>query len=241
MYNLEDRCSIAVCFLIAFLLLPSALAAQSDQYRVPGLFDDYDGRSTLERIDDSLEESRWRLGRLYVEPWYALREISYDERESSSSRSDLNVTVGAGLRGYLPFGSRFVLAGHVLPEYVWWRDRRGRGTVNGRYGLGLFGRSGRLALEATGTREDSARFLSREVEERIETRDDRGTLKVEVSITPSVALFTVGTVRELEFENNQDRSGVVELNRSEEVVRGGVRFPSSGRSYRRARSRNHRH
>ncbi len=213
---------------LAHWTLPDAAGAQFVQYTPPGRFEEE--RESMEGLlDRSMKDARWRWGRLFIHPWVGISDLSYIDDDGGppggeNSESDYTATVGAGVRAYLPLRNA-TLALHVLPEYVWWKDSDDRRRLNGRYGAGLFTNLGRTGLEVSATRIQSAPFVSRELQQKITTRDDEGEVAVEVDVGRGVALFGGGSVRRVRFlRASDDPERVDELERDEEVARAGVRF-----------------
>ncbi len=222
------RVAAAVLSALALGALTFPASAQFDQYSRPGRFDD--GREpTQEVIDRGVKEARWKLGRLYLEPWIGLDDLSYVDNVTSETGeekvSDVTATAGLGLRAYLPF-SKLTLAAHALPEYVWWRDLSERRRWNGRYGVGLFGAFGPTTLEISARRDDDASFLSREVEEKVNTRDEVGEVALEVDVGRGISVFGGASVRSTSFDADQEDLivGLERLERDEELLQAGVKL-----------------
>ncbi len=179
-------------------LTPAVVGAQVAQYTSPGQFDLHAG-SEQERIDGAIQEARWQVGRVYINPWLSLRDIAWvndfgsenvlGERPQRRRGTDFTASFGAGLRAYLPVGSGLSLAAHALPEYAWWQEREERRRLNGRLGLGLFGSAGRTSVEATVTRDDGIRFFSREFEERVNQRRERASFEIGISLVGAFSFF----------------------------------------------------
>ena len=98
-------------------------------------------------------DAPWRLGAVRVQPWLGLRDVAYIDNVFGSAddpESDLTLTFGAGLKAYLPVGEKVVLAAHILPEYVWWRDNDQLSDWHYRYGAGGYvDNTGRYRSPAT--------------------------------------------------------------------------------------------
>lgn len=225
---------MAVLFLVALsaLLLAAPASAQFQQYVPPGEFEEE--RETMKvRLDRATKESRWRAGRFFLDPWLALRNISFVDNSGGISgadvQSDFTATLGAGLRLYRPIGAEMTFAAHALPEYVWWQDLSARRRVNGRYGAGLFGNFGRAGLQVAATRSEDALFFSREVETPVNTRYDKGVADVEVSLGAGISLFVGGEKRRIRFLDQDDPvlAGLALLDRDEDLLRAGLRFTAS--------------
>jgi hypothetical protein len=217
----------------ALLLVGGAAQAQFTQYRAPGLFDPQ-RESREEQFERAMSEARWKLGRVLADPWLGLRNVSYLDNVGAVSEegdvdSDLTVTLGAGLRGYLPLASELLIAAHVLPEYVWWKDLTGRRRLNGRYGLGLFGDLGRTGVEVSAQLLEESRFFSRELEEPVNTTEDRTTLALEIDIGKGLAFFGQATYQSFAFESEDDDDlpEVGILDRDERIARAGLQVALS--------------
>jgi hypothetical protein len=217
------------CFAIGLSLALAAASAdaQFTQFTRPGNFD----RSPVAvktELDAAIEDAKWDLGRVRADPWFALRELTYDDnvgRRSDESQSDFTATIGAGVRAYLPFGSDMILAAHLLPEYVWWKEFENRRQLNGRAGVGIFGTAGKTTLEASVSRIDEARFFSREFEDQVNTSDEIGFLSLEVDLGRGYSLFGSGRLRRLEFSDDDVDVDVVKtLDRDETIYRAGARY-----------------
>ena len=208
-------------------------SAQFSQYTKAGDFE-RSPANIKDDLDEAVENAKWEFGRVRVDPWLALRELTYDDNvgtrsgEGDQLQSDLTATFGAGFRAYLPFGSDMVFAAHVLPEYVWWRDLSNRRRVNGRAGVGLFGSFGRTSLEASVSRVDVARFFSREFEDQVNTRDEVGFLSLELDLNQGFSVFANGRVRQLSFRDEDAGIEAVKiLDREETIQRAGIRHTSA--------------
>jgi hypothetical protein len=218
----------AILFLGILALAAPAAQAQFNQYVAPGEFE-IERESRMDQLDDAIQESRWRLGRLYLNPWVAVRDITYLDNvgradENGDKQSDVTAKLGLGLQGYAPVGSEVTFAFHALPEYVWWNDLSGRRRWNGHYGAGFFGDLGRTGFEATVTRADDSVFFSREIEEPVNTREDRLDLKLEIELFGPVDLYLAGYGRQLSYEDDpeSDLGNVDLLNRDELVYQAGL-------------------
>jgi len=171
--------------------------AQYSQYTPPGTFV---GRTITRSdvVERAMQQARWKLGRMYFDPWAALRNLSYVDN-SGRDDSQITATVGLGVRGYTPVASELTLALHVLPEYVWWQDDSGRNRWNGRYGLGLFGDLGRTGMELSVTRRDDAVFFSQEFEQQVNTRLDQAEAILDFDVGGGFSLVLGGTFRAIRY------------------------------------------
>jgi hypothetical protein len=220
---------VATLFVTVLFLVSSQAEAQFLQYNPPGDFQSL-AESREELFKREMEGARWRLGRLYVSPWFAIRDLTYIENDSTISagggEADLSATVGAGLDAYLPLGGDFVLGAYVRPEYVWWQDNDARRRLNGASGLGIFGNLGRIGIEASAERTEHSRVYSREVEERVNQRWDDASAEVTVDLGKRIGWFVRGEA--LRFETIEDDpllGGAFDgLDRDETAVQTGLGF-----------------
>ncbi len=205
--------------------LGTPLLAQSVQYTPPGAFQERreDIQTILER---NITEARWKAGRVLFDPWFGIRDAAYVDNVGNQGVSDATITLGAGVRGWLPVGSEFTLAAHVLPEYVWWKDLTQRNRLNGRYGAGIFGNLGNTGIEATIERIDDAQFFSREFEDKVNTSTDQALLNLEFGLGRGLSIFAGGGLRSIDYEDDPDQElpPLSVVDRDESGLRGGVKF-----------------
>ncbi len=216
-------------------LAPAVAGAQGGvQYTSPGQFN-LDAGSEGDRIDAAIRDARWKVGRIFINPWLSIRDLSWANDFGSENvlagssgqrrRSDFSASFGAGLRAYLPVGSSLSLAAHALPEYAWWQEQEERRRLNGRFGLGLFGSTGRTNLEATVTRNDGIRFFSREFEERVNQRSERASLEIGIGLVGAFSFFGQAEVS----RHRLIREGQEELSRLAATDRDETRYTIGGR------------
>jgi hypothetical protein len=224
--------------LLAALVLAAAAGpagAQYTQYTEPGelALAEPPEREGFER---AMEEARWRIGGLRLEPWFGVHDAGWMDNVfgvEEDAQSDFTVTVGAGLYGYTHVGSKLVLAAHALPEYVWWNELEDRRAVNGRYGAGLFAFFNRLTVELSATAGRRAEYLSSEVEQVVNIRRDQGVAAFDIDLPGRVSLFGAGSATSYRYRE-EDIAGpageqLVLLDRDLERLRGGLRVALSSR------------
>ncbi len=70
------KARISLIVVVGSILSAWSSEAQFNQYTPPGTFI---GRTITrsEVVDKAMQESRWKLGRMYFDPWAALRNLSY--------------------------------------------------------------------------------------------------------------------------------------------------------------------
>ena len=121
-----------------------------------------------------------------------------------------------------------MLAAHILPEYVWWRDNNQLSDWHYRYGAGVFGFFNRMTLEVKGHATEQQGYVSAELE-RLEVSRTRGAdALVDVDIAGPFAFFAQAGVdnfdhglgdTEIAFNERLDV-----LDRDETFLRGGVKY-----------------
>lgn len=208
---------------------PSPAGAQFSQYTSAADFeDDFESMEAL--LDQAVADARWQRGRFSLDPWLALRELSYDDNVGNRARepilSDYLAIAGLGLRAYTPVATDLTFAAHVLPEVVFWQELDERRRVNGRYGAGLFGGAGPVDLEISFQHIDDTKYFSREFEDRVNTTEDVGKIDLELDVGRGLAVFGGVSLAAYGFEEEEvglDPSVGV-LDRDELLGRIGVRF-----------------
>lgn len=215
--------ALALAGSLALSLTP--VTAQTRQYTPPGgAADDRQGRR--EALEAAVEEARWDVGPLRLDPAFWISDLSWVDDPAGGADADLTARVGAGLRGYLPLGSRTTIAAYALPEYVWWKDRSDENRLNQRFGVGAFTYFNRLEIELTAARNEEFGFVTGELYERVTGRTDRLGADLEVPVLRKLALHArAGRSRfEAIFENAEVGARFIDLNREETSLRGGVRY-----------------
>ena len=214
--------------------VPAPVAAQFSQYTAPGSLLER-STTTREQMENAIDNARWRFGPLRLSPWFAVRDAAFvsdvfsgsSDPEGAEEESDFTISVGAGLQGFVPFGSKTFLTIDALPQYVWWQELEERRRLNGYYGAGLFGLFNRLTAEATVRRAEEQGVVTPEFEQRIHTRQDRLAGLLEVEVTPTFYVFASGDF--LDYDTLVEDLGddprlppFEQLDREERVLRGGV-------------------
>lgn len=231
----STRAPIAAMAMALLCGLPAA--AQLSQYTAPGALTRGSG-ATKDELDRETEEARWHLGPLRLSPVVALRDAAYVSNVftgTSADEPDFTITLAAGLRGYLPIGSKSYLALDALPQYVWWQDQAERRRLNGDYGGSLYGFFNRLTTEATLRRVEEQTFVTPEFEQRIHTRQERFGAALELDLASAFSVFV--SAHQIETQNLLDEDELADpripafeqLDREERIARAGVeyRFPSN--------------
>lgn len=170
--------------------------AQFTQYSPPGR-PAAEERTTKDRLEKAMEQARWKLGPLRLEPWVGVSNLTYhDELDPwrEGKQSDVTISAGAGVTAFLPVGHRLLLASYVLPEYSWWRTYTGRNQERGRYGVGAFAELGRLSLDLKGFRGTESSNLGFDEELPISVRREGAVVNAELRLLRR--LFAYGGVED---------------------------------------------
>ena len=201
-------------------------AAQFVQYTAPGYFEPR--RENMEKLlERHMTEARWKLSRVYLDPWVGLRDSGYRDPVAGTDEGDVTITVGFGLRSWIPVGSDFTIAAHALPEYTWWREFSERNTWNGRYGAGIFGNLGRTGMELTARHDEYATYFSRELEQQVNTRRQQVEAKFEVDAgLGGLGVFFGGSLASLEYEDDLDSPlpSLSAVDRDEDLATLGLNY-----------------
>ncbi|MEM1205313.1 MAG: hypothetical protein AAGN66_18940 [Acidobacteriota bacterium] len=187
-----------------------------------------------ESLEKSLEEARWNLGPLRVQPWIGLRNAAYVDSQSQGGlpgevrpeENDFTVTAGAGIRAYLRTGSKVTWAAQALPEYTWWQDTEEKRGLNGRYGLGVFGHFNRVTLELSHRLEERQDFFSSEVQELTTLERQTSRLQAEVEIRDGFFAYGKGEQTTLRGDGD-DRELFTQLDRDTDTYAAGLRFEAA--------------
>lgn len=220
------RRAVARAALAAALWVGIGAAPLAAQYTSPGSVATTNKIPTEAQFDESLREARWQLGPVRLVPWVGLRDASFvsTENQQAESEDDFTLTVGAGLRAYLPTG-KVIWTAQVLPEYVWWQDNEDKRNFNGRFGLGLFGHFNRLRLQVSQRRVEQQSFFSDEVRELTSSRSDLTNLVLEVDAARRLVIY--GAARLADIENEEVENPTFSLlDREEESFEIGLRYLS---------------
>ena len=215
--------------LLALLLGGAApVAAQFTQYSAPGelAIPEPPSREGFER---AMANARWRLGPLRLDPSIWLSDLRWveDPGRVTGVGSDITATVGAGLHAYTRIGPDVVVAARALPEYVWWKELDQLNTVNGRYGVGVFGFFSRLRFGVSAGSDRRADYLSSEVDRLVNSRDDSGEAGFEIDLPGRMALFGAVSAHQFRYDD-EDIFGLalaplLFLERDKSRVRAGVK------------------
>jgi len=218
------RRTLVTTVVTALVMLTATVSGA--QYISPGLAETTNTIPSEELFDNHINNAKWNVGSVRLSPWIGLRDASLvsTQNETGGTEDDFTLTVGAGLRAYLPTG-KFMWSAHALPEYVWWEDDDNKRGLNGRYGLGLFGYFNRLRLEVSQRRDERQGFFSPEIQELTTERIDASRVSVEVDVARNIEVFGVAELRS--YESQEDESPIFPLlDRDEDVFTLGVRYRS---------------
>lgn len=215
---------------ITVLLTPVAALAQLTSDQVP--------RARLvpvkQQVELQMEQNRLRLGPLRLFPWFDISQAGYDsnvlgtEEGGPEPIGDWLATVGAGVSGIAPLGSKFYLRGSVLPKYTWYKDLEERRNLGGFFDFGALAFFNRASAEARGYFSESVGIFNPESELQVREEVKGGSARAEIDLTRKLSVFgaaegqridstSIGTPPEFFLDPE-------ELDRTESLARGGLRF-----------------
>lgn len=206
-------------------LAASPLAAQYSQYIAPGSAARSARIDAAQAMRGAAEAARWHLGPLAIDPVFELREVAWID-PGGEIEGDLTASAAAGLRAYLPIGNRLMWTAHLVPEYIWWRERSEDRRLAGRAGLGLQVAANRFLLEILASSSDWDGYLTSEIDERAEIEERGLQARLEVPILRTVSIFVSGAKSNSKarglFESPTDE--LRDLDRKETWIEGGLRW-----------------
>ncbi len=220
--------------LIAWLTVGSQLAsisfAQSSPYSAPGSVQGIRD-NPRELLDSAIDNSRWKFGRLRVDPWIGIDRLGYvsntvGQLTDSGEDKDFLAVASAGFQGYLPVGSKAFLTLHARPEYNWWSGQDQRSGLNEVYGASLFGLYNRLQTEVSlGIREHLG-VVTRELEQELVQREEAAKVDFSVNLYRHIDLVAGTSVTQFESVDRsvEVQSRFQDLDREETVSRFGLRI-----------------
>jgi hypothetical protein len=198
----------------------TSVVAQPNKYSAPGRLGIDPGRDR-DRLEQTLEDALWTFGRLRVDPWIGLREVAWVE--PADRDGDLTASIGAGVRAYLPVGSKSTFAAHVLPTYIWWQDRDDDRRLGGNYGLGYFYFTDRASVEISARKSDLDDFVTDEVDRRGAVDAITYRVNVEVPFSARLGMFVHAGRYDQKIDDTLGGDGDLEdLSSHTDSIEGGL-------------------
>lgn len=176
-----------------------------------------------------MAESRWRLGPFRVDPAIKLANVGYNDNVFGTEEDkvdDYTATVGLGIRGIAPIGSKTFFRFDAVPEYTWYRklsERRRFGwNANGAF-LALFNR---MQIEVGGTTSDTVSEVNSEEYRPVPQNREQWHANVEVDVLRRVSLFAGADRNSVSYDPppEDDDANLPLLDRDEDAVRVGLRY-----------------
>lgn len=224
------RFKLLLAGVIAAVTTAPAARAQFSQYSEIGRPSE-DEESMKERLTMAMDQARWRIGPIRVEPWIGLGKMTYYKDlfpQRDGDQSDFTVSAGAGFTAFMPVGSRLLLAGYALPEFRWWQEYNKRNRWNGKYGLGAFADLGRLQLDLRTFMASEPWYVGYDNEVPIDVQREGAALNAEVAVFGRFSLFGSGeeTYWRYRDEDLDDPNSprLTTLDRDQRRVGGGVLY-----------------
>lgn len=215
---------------VALVLAAAPAGAQFQQYFAPGSLGETED-PLRKQIESAMEEARWHLGPVRLQPWIGIRNFGYVDNATGSAdnpQSDITITAGAGLKAYLPVGSKTILFARALPEYIWWADTEYRRQWAGRYSAGAMVFLNRVTIEAVGNRTEQQTYINAEVTSPVTNRYDTGTLSFDLRLLQRLSIVAQGTKSNFRVDASDAEASYYEsLERDEQFVSAGLRYTFS--------------
>jgi hypothetical protein len=236
--NGTPRMAAAVLMGAVFALLPTCLAAQQAAGGgVGGPFMTSDAvplSRTIpdqEDVNEEMSRARMRLGPIRLLPSINVWNAGYDSNVFATSDNpvgDWTVSVNAGARFLVPFGSKFVLRADAFPQYTWYNELSERDEFGGRYAGSLYGFFNRMTMELAGGYFQQYQLYSTEVDTFVFQTSTNGLAKFDIELTSHLGVFGQGSYRDVRYEQvdgpPQQDIGVPLNDRIETGGRGGLRY-----------------
>jgi hypothetical protein len=228
--RLKSRFSVFSTFALLFLLAGIA-DAQFEQYTPPG-GPQQRPEAREDKLKREIDAAHYHLGPVRLAPDVGLKDVAYVRNlfaGESGGESDLTATATAGLHGYLHTGRKVVWVAHVQPDYVWWKKRVDERHLNLSYGIEGLGFFNHLFVGVSAARSEQLRILTPEVLQPTNAQTDQAQVTAELRLSGAFSSFvTALQTRESGLVDNTEADprlrALALLDRTERVVRGGVRW-----------------
>ena len=217
--------------LVGLLWFVAPAAGQFRQYSSPGTL-----RQPLEdlktSLDTAIEEARWDLGAIRVEPVFGLGDVIYVtdvfQDEEGQLQSDWTASVEAGFEAFLPAGQKTILYAQAVPRYTWWNKQSERRQLNGTYSAEAYGFFNRLTWELGLGLQQQLQFATPEVEQLTTVRNEQAVAGFELGLGRSFYWFNDWRLRKTRYnEGEPDDAGIAPFSRNDrddEILRSGIRL-----------------
>ena len=217
---------------------PPAARGQLAQYTPPGTTEDRPD-DEKEQLELQLAEAFWKAGAFGLDPWIGITNgavvvNSFGTPDSVEQQRDTTLTLGAGISGIVPAGSKTYLTFEAIPQYVLWLEQDERNNYNQWFGARIHGFYNHLFLEAGANRRDAVRIRGSETDVETNTRYDVADLFAELRLGEAIHLFggaTLARIRTLEDEADPLLPDYSAEDRDETIGRLGVRYKPRATSY----------
>lgn len=182
-----------------------------------------------EQIQDQLNDSRWRLGAIRLQPVFGLHDTGYTNNVFGTVDdpiSDWRATVSAGANLLLPMGRKVYVTGVAVPEYTWYDRVESRRMLGGRFGGSILGLFNHLSFETGATAQKTMIAPTSEVERTTPGRQTDYIAKTEVDILQRLSVFGSAHQQQQRYFEGGDAINLnpQQLERDETYYRGGFRY-----------------
>ena len=188
-----------------------------------------------EEVKQEIEQSRFHLGSLRVDPVFDLRNLGWNNNVFGAPTNpvgDFTAAVAAGARLIAPLGSKMFIRGTAVPEYTWYDKTTELRHFGGTYEGGLVGLFNRMRFDALGGYRSWVTIVNSESQATAIENLTRGRARLEVDIFRRLALFGGFDVAETRYDDKGlppvEALQVQLLERTETAWRGGLRYKFSG-------------
>ncbi len=188
---------------------------------------------TRTEVKEEVENRRFRLGPFRLIPIFRLSNAGYDSnvfgRPKGQEIGDYTATATAGVRWFVPVGTKIYVTGQALPGYTWYKDLTDQRTFQGVYQTSFLGFFNRASLEIGGFNSKGLSYVSSETETRVVQTTLDGSARLEVDVASNLSLFGGAEVARLRYGlvGSRANSSGIDINqfqRAEGAARGGVRY-----------------
>jgi hypothetical protein len=187
--------------------------------------------SEQEQVTADMQKSRLRLGPVRILPSFSVPQSGYNSNIFGSVENPVGgwlVSVSAGARFLVPFGSKMYLRVNAFPQYTWYPTIPERDSFGGTYDASLLGFFNHAFLELKGLATESYQIYSSELPGLALTKTRGGSGNVEIRVSSRVSALAGGFVERVEYTQPGAPPGEqfdVRLNnRTDSTVRGGLRY-----------------
>lgn len=188
-----------------------------------------------DEVKRQMDESRWSLGPLRVDPRLSIGNVGYNNNifgaSEQNATSDLTASASAGVGFIAPIGAATYLRGSAGATYNWYLEQTQLRQVSPTGSLELLLLLNRVRLQVGADLQQSSTVVSSEISVTApqETRNFKGAISVDILRRLSL----IGGYRQSRIKTDVGveegfPASLADLNRTETVVRGGLEYAFRG-------------